>query len=148
MLALRTRYRFETLYPQADGNYLRKDTEAREATYFRIPTSTGLRFSGRYIKEGQSDGPATVSITFRADGSFEDNGVVHMILPDEIGVGYRDISEVLGPGSGTYEIANNTLTLAYGDGRRKPILFILTPELAAKKDPDAIYMGKVWFKRS
>jgi len=148
VLALRTPYRFETLYPQADSNYLRKDTEAREATYFRIPTSTGLQFSGRYIKEGQSDGPDTVSITFRRDGTFEDNGVVHMILPDEIGVGYRDISEVLGPGSGTYEIANNTLTLAYGDGRRKPILFILTPELAAKKDPDAIYMGKVWFKRS
>ena len=148
VLTLHTSSRFETLYPQSDGNYIRKDKEAREGTYFKVPTSTGLRFAGRYIKEGQRDGPSTVSITFRDDGTFQDNGVVHMIMPDEVGVSYRDISEVLGPGSGTYAIANNTMTLSYADRRRKEMLFILTPKLAAKKDPDAIYIGKVWFKKS
>jgi len=148
VLALRTPYKVEHLYPQSDGSYLRKDKEAREATYFKIPTSTGRRFAGRYIKQGQSDGPQTASITFRADGTFQDNGVVHMVLPDETGVTYRDISEVLGPGAGKYEIANNTLTLSYSDGRRKPMLFILTPKLASKQDPDAIYLAKVWLKKS
>jgi hypothetical protein len=148
VLTLRATNRVETLFPQPDGSYLRKDAQARAGTYFRVPTSTGLRFAGRYIKDGQSDGASTVSITFRADGTFEDHGVVHMILPDEIGVRYRDISEVLGPGAGTYEIANNTVTLSYGDGRRKPMLFILTPKLATQKTPDAIYLGKVWFRKT
>lgn len=148
VLTLRTPYRFETLFPQPDGSYLRKDAAAREATYFRVPTLTGLRLHGRYIKDGHSDGPSTVSITFRADGTFEDRGVVHMLLPDEIGVRYSDISQVLGPGSGTYEIADNTLLLSYSDGRRKPMLFILTPKLATQKSPDAIYLGKVWFKKT
>ena len=148
VLTLRTKYRFETLYPQADGNYLRRDKEAREGTYYRVPPSTGLRFAGRYIKDGQSDGPSTVSITFRADGTFEDRGVVAMILPAEVGVSYHRIDEVIGPGSGTYEIADNTMVLSYSDRRRKPMLFILTPKLAAKKTPDAIYLGKVWFKKS
>ena len=70
-----------------------------------------------------------------------------MLVPDEIGVRYRDISEVLAPGSGTYAISDNTLTLSYPDGRRKPLLFVLTPKLAEKADPDAIYMGKVWLTR-
>ena len=148
VLSLRASNRVETLFPQSDGSYLRQDATAREATYFRVPTSTGQRINGRYIKDGQSDGPATVSITFRADGTFEDRGVVHMLLPDEIGVRYSDISQVLGPGAGTYEIANNTLTLSYSDGRRKPMLFILTPKLAAQQAPSAIYLGKVWFKRT
>jgi hypothetical protein len=148
VLTLRTPGRLETVYPQADGSYLRKDKEAREGTCFRIPPSTGLRFAGRYLKEGQGDGPATASITFHADGTFEDRGVARMIVPDEIGVSYRDISQVLGPGSGTYEIVSNTLTLSYADGRRKPMLFILTPALAGAKDPVALYLGKVWFKRS
>jgi hypothetical protein len=148
VLTLRTPHRFETLYLQSDGNYSRKDEEAREATYFKVPSSTGFRLAGRYIKEGQSDGPSTGSITFRANGTFQDNGVVRMILPQEVAVSYRDISEVLGPGSGTYAIANNTLTLAYTDGRRKVALFILTPELAAKKVPEAMYVSKVWLRKS
>jgi hypothetical protein len=145
---LRASNRVETLFPQSDGSLLRKDAQARAGTYFRVPTSTGLRFAGRYIKDGQGDGASTASITFRTDGTFEDHGVVRMILPAEIGVRYHDISEVLGPGAGTYAIANNTVTLSYSDGRRKPMLFILTPKLATQKTPDAIYLGKVWFRKT
>jgi len=147
VLTLRTPFRQETLYPQADGSLLRKDKEARETTYFRIPSSTGLRFAGRYSREGAAQGQPAIFITFRADGTFEDHGVVRQLAPDEVGVRYRDISEVLGPGSGSYDVADNTMTLSYADGRRKKTLFVLTPRLASSKEPDAIYLGKVWFKK-
>ena len=147
-LQLRTPYRVETLYPQPDNTYVRKDAAAREATYFRVPTSTGLRIAGRYIKSGQSDGPTVASIVFQADGRFADSGIVRLLGGVEVGVKYGDISEVLGPGSGTYEVFSNTLVLSFADGRRKHILLALTPKLAAKKDPEAIYLDGVWLKKT
>ena len=148
VITLRTQYRQETLHLQSDGTYLRQDAQAREGTYFRVPPSTGLRFEGRYLREGQSDGPGTPWIAFRADGTFVDGGVVRTLVPDEIGVAYRDIAEVLHPGFGTYRISNNTLVLSYADRRRKPMLFLVAPRQPEGRDPAAVYVAGSWLKRA
>ncbi len=131
VLTLKIGDRTQTLTPRADGTLLRKDPEA---TFVRPPPSTGLRFESGYVFE---DGPVVGSLRFLSDGSFEDKGLLKGLLGDDSA-----------PVSGMYEIANNTLTLASLDGRRKRILFAIPPQSASEKIPSMLLLGGRWLKRA
>jgi hypothetical protein len=130
ILTLKVRDRVQTLEIRPDGALLRKDPEA---TFVRAPSSTGLRFEGPYVLE---DAAATGELSFKGDGSFEDKGLLKVLIGDESA-----------PGSGMYEIVNNTLTLAGLDGRRKRLLVALPPPAVSEKAPSMFLLGDRWLKR-
>jgi len=129
-LTLKLGYRVQALSPRADGALLRKDPEA---AFFRAPTSTGIRFESPYVFE---DGRDPGSLVFKGDGSYEDKGLLKALLGDDFA-----------PGSGMYEISNNTLTLAGLDGRRKRLLFAMPSQAASEKIPSMLLLGARWLKR-
>ncbi|HUR39298.1 MAG TPA: hypothetical protein VM222_07380, partial [Planctomycetota bacterium] len=82
------------------------------------------------------DAAASGELSFKGDGSFEDKGLLKALVGDESA-----------PGSGMYEIVNNTLTLAGLDGRRKRLLVALPPSAASEKAPSMFFLGGRWLKR-
>lgn len=72
----------------------------------------GARFNGSYImSESYGIIPA---ISFTPDGKFMDKGAVRVLYHE-----YTDcLNEALLPGSGTYEVKNNSLVFSYADGRK------------------------------
>jgi hypothetical protein len=138
--------RVETLERQHDGTYLRRESpgkpsQPRETRYFEAPSIDGVKLEGRYGRFGQADSPQAASIVFRPDGTFDDRGIVAQLTATEYGVRHRDAAEVAHPGTGRYRAANHTLFLDYADGRRKRVLFVLTPDEAGSPRPAALYFG-------
>jgi hypothetical protein len=92
-----------------------------------VPAADGLKLEGNYRRNASEP-----TITFTADGQFRDGGVFRyfgtLVRPD--GTFYQDDGV---PGSGTYNVEQNTLELRYSDGRAKRHPFIIFPENLAKK---------------
>ena len=118
ILQLKVGDRVRSLAIQADGSLSGTNPEA---TFYRAPASSGIRFEGHYGVKG-------AELMFKSDGSFEDQGV-------------------LGKETGVYEISNNTLTLAGGESGKKRVLFALMPKSALEKSPDRIFVGSRWLKK-
>jgi hypothetical protein len=77
----------------------------------RLSTVDGLRLQGTYVPATQTVAPKW--ITFGADGTFTEQGVVGHVHP--LYFLERGLIEPSG-GSGTYTFQDFTLTLRYGDG--------------------------------
>lgn len=131
ILTLKIGDRVHRLSTRPDGALVLQDPES---TFFRSPASTGSRFEGRYVFEDAKD-PG--ELILKADGSFEDKGLLKVLLGDDSA-----------PGSGMYEISNNTLTLAGLNGRRKRLLFAMPPQAAAEKVPSVVLLAGRWLKRA
>jgi hypothetical protein len=82
--------------------------------YFPLPRSTGLKIDGTYRREGAD--LANRGIRFTSNGRFTENGMLSLLA-------YSGSND--SPGSGTYRIANNTITLSYSDGRKIPLSFYI-----------------------
>lgn len=87
-------------------------TNKADHTYIKQNPVDGVRFNGSYImSESYGIIPA---ISFTPDGKFIDKGAVRVLYHE-----YTDcLNEALIPGSGTYEVKNNSLVLSYTDGRK------------------------------
>lgn len=98
--------------------------------YFLVPASDGLKLDGAYRREGPD--LAAHFIQFTPDGHFDDNGMLGLVFPDA-----KDPS----PGRGTYQIGDNTLTLAYADGRAVALSFFVFGDDATKPQPHTIHVN-------
>jgi hypothetical protein len=99
-------------------------------SYFKVSRSDGLRLQGVYRREGAD--LAKYFIQFASDGHFAENGMLNLVA-------YRGPST--SPGSGTYSIGNNTLTLNYADGRKVALSFFVFPVVAEGQQPTRIHVN-------
>lgn len=111
----------------------RRDASGRleipnQSALFPVARLNGLRLEGVYARE-RGNFPA---IAFAADGTFEDMGAM-----GAVGLAAPDMMSLdVPPGRGTYGIANNTLTLAYADGRRLRVgMFVPDPAFETGQPP-------------
>jgi hypothetical protein len=119
-IALRRANQVETLKQTLDGTYRSSENNA---LFLRVPTSTGLRFDGRYELHGGS-GEAWV---FKPDGSFEEIR--------------RGASK-----TGAYEILCNTMWLTSADTKNRKASFAVLPK-AGEKNPEFILLNGKWYHR-
>jgi hypothetical protein len=85
--------------------------------YKKIEQLNNYRFEGTYNKKQES---TAINIQFSKDGRFTDNGLIQSVFPGGNG-NYA-------PGSGTYSIFQNTLSLQYNDGRSLQTCMYMMPE--------------------
>lgn len=118
-----------------EGNKLVITANNTDHRFYQLPPVDGARFSGTYVMtEAYGKIP---SITFRADGSFSDNGAVRVLCHE-----YNDcINPALLPGSGTYEVKDYTITFMYTDGRIIKIAFLGTEYDIKNQSPDVLRMS-------
>ena len=103
-------------------------------SYFPVSSADGLALDGAYSREGAD--LASRSIRFTPGGRFTEDGMLPLIA-------YSLTSEnhiAQSPGSGTYRLAKNTLTLAYDDGRRVALSFYVLASDEGGQRPSAIHV--------
>lgn len=83
----------------------------------------GLELEGTYISAGSMDYDPTW-ISFSADGTFREQGVVTMVCLYFLERGLRAPTG----GVGTYVLDDHTLTLRYSDGLTARITFYVLPD--------------------
>ena len=109
------------------GERLNNPPSLGKGSFRRVMPADGLRLQGNYRRSETEP-----SISFTADGRFQDGGVF-----GRFGTGQRPDGSIYEPdrrgGSGTYIIDQNTLELNYSDGRVRRVPFIAFPENLAKK---------------
>jgi len=88
--------------------------------------SDGLRLNGTYRPER---GDPRSYLRFSPDGHFAESGV----LPA--------VDFAAPPGSGSYDIKDNTLTLSYGDGRSVKISFLVFADEEGSRQPATIRLN-------
>lgn len=115
-LTLRLGDRFEKLPLKPDGTYLRPGVGSAH----RVSPAAGLKLDGRYLPKDKEDRPDTPFILFKPDGTFEDRGAAVLVVPDGSTAGTNP--------AGTYEVAQNTLTLKFLDSRIKRMAILPLPQ--------------------
>jgi hypothetical protein len=119
------------------GDRLNNPPSLGKGTFRPVPNADGLKLEGNYRRSEREP-----TITFTADGRFQDAGVFRnfgtLVRPD--GSHYQDDGV---PGSGSYIIEQNTLELRYSDGRVKRHPFIVFPEnLVGKPAVDSFILRR------
>jgi hypothetical protein len=118
-----------------EGNSLIITANNTDHKFYSLPSVDGSKFSGRYL---MSAAYGTIpSISFSADGSFTDNGVVRVLCHT-----YNDcLNPGLQPGSGSYEVKDHTITFTYTDGRKIRIAFLGTEYDRNNQSPAVVRMS-------
>ena len=99
-------------------------------SYFNVSKSDGLRLQGVYRREGAD--LAKYFIKFASNGRFAENGMLNL---------FAYSGPNTSPGSGTYSIGNNTLTLNYSDGRTVALSFFVFPAVTDGQQPTRIHVN-------
>jgi hypothetical protein len=115
-ITLRRGAQTEVLKPTIDGTWRSAET----GQFLRIPTSTGLRFEGRYVPHGGSG----EALAFKADGA--------------VAAGASK--------AGAYEVLNNSMWFTSADGKNRKVSFALLPK-AGEKNPEFILLDGKWLRR-
>jgi hypothetical protein len=97
--------------------------------------SDGLKLNGNYHPE-RSEQPG--SIRFTPDGHFTENGVLKAV--DYAGPDFS-------PGTGSYHIKDNTLTLSYDDGRSIAVSFFVFADEDGSHQPKLIHLNTYALQR-
>ena len=103
-----------------ENNKLIITTNQTDHSYIKLNSVDGVKFNGTYtMSEAYGIIP---SISFTPDGKFRDNGALRILYHE-----YTDcLNEGLKPGSGTYEVKNNSVIFNYTDGRKIKIAYPAT----------------------
>ena len=92
--------------------------------FIKIPPVDGVKFNGTYAFSSKdilgSETGKTPAISLTNDGKFRDDGAISTMYHEYV----HCIDPTIEPGSGTYEIRNNTIVFNYTDGRKIRIAFI------------------------
>ncbi|MBA3673792.1 MAG: hypothetical protein H0W75_02360 [Chitinophagaceae bacterium] len=102
------------------GNKLLFTKNQMDWTMYKLKSVDGARFNGTYVMSKSYD--VIPTITFSADGKFNDNGVVRVLYHN----GNVCVNPGAKAGSGTYEVKNHTIHFNYTDGRKVKIAFLGT----------------------
>ena len=97
---------------QMENNKLTITTNKTDHSFIKLSPVDGARFNGTYtLSEWNGMIPA---ISFTSDGKFIDKGAVRILYHESTDC----LNEALTPGSGTYEVKNNSMIFNYSDGRK------------------------------
>jgi hypothetical protein len=110
-----------------------------QTVWRKIPSLDGWRFDGTFTAEkdpASYNGPEP-TITFTANGIFEDHGAIYWLRHVR---GYNTDMQDKMTGSGVYEVLNYTVTFKYNDGRVIRML-ILNPDTHDKSAPNQFALG-------
>ena len=115
--------------------------------YYLLDRCNGLRLTGTFRRgDYQTTYAARQGITFKADGSFVDEGVFKAAgVMVRNAAGNDDFDDGV-PGRGTYRIANYSLELTYSNGRVKRTSFLLDPEMP-RNDVSEFFLNTWKFRR-
>ena len=102
---------------------------------YKLNSVDGARFNGTYVMSKSYD--IIPTITFTADGRFNDNGVVRVLYHE----GNTCVNPGFKQGSGTYEVRNHTVLFNYTDGRKIKIAFIGTDYDKKNLSPSTLRMS-------
>jgi len=100
-----------------DNDKLTITTNKTDHVYIKQHTVDGAKLNGTYeLSEWNGTIP---TISFTPDGKFVDKGGVRVLYHEYVDC----LNEALTPGSGVYEVKNNSMMFNYSDGRRIKIAF-------------------------
>ena len=118
-----------------EGKILIITANQTDHRFYQLPLVDGARFNGTYtMSEAYGKIP---SITFTADGKFNDNGAIRVLYHE-----YTDcLNPALKPGSGTYEVKDYTITFNYTDGRKIKIAYMGTDYNKNNSSPATLRMS-------
>ncbi len=107
-----------------ENNKLVVTTNKTDHGFIKTNSVDGARFNGTYALSsknfaGEETGK-TPLIIFTPDGKFTDGGALKILSHEYV----ECINAANNPGSGTYEVKNNSIVFIYSDGRKIKIAFI------------------------
>lgn len=102
---------------RTDNNKLIITTNKADHGFIKLSPVDGAKFNGTYtMSEAYGIIP---SISFTPDGKFRDNGALRILYHEYI----ECLNPALTPGSGIYEVKNNSVIFNYTDGRKIKIAY-------------------------
>lgn len=100
-----------------ENNKLIITTNKTDHSFIKLNPVDGIKFNGTYtMSEAYGIIP---TISFTADGNFKDNGALRVLYHEYI----ECLNPALTPGSGMYEVKNNSVIFNYADGRKIKIAY-------------------------
>ena len=120
---------------RVQGEYLIFNKNQTDWKFYKLKEVDGATFSGTYNMKAVNGKVPT--ITFTADGRFTDNGA----LKELYHVYTTCVNPASTPGSGTYEVLNNTILFNYTDGRKIRLAFIGTGYEKSNSSPPTLQMS-------
>jgi hypothetical protein len=118
-----------------EQRYLEGGKERTGKRFLPRPSLNDLRLEGEVRRQGHWPAPGNASatgtlpgLTFRKDGTFRDEKLMWIVLPEQEGVS-KDAHEArVAPGTGRYRLEHWTLVLEYDDGRVNQVGFVATDQ--------------------
>lgn len=114
-----------------ENRYTEGGKERTGERYLPRPSLDGVRFDGEVRRKDHWPAPGNTSgigtlkgCTFSPDGSFRDEKLMWIVLPESAN---KDAHEArVAPGNGRYRLEHWTLVLEYSDGRVNQVSFVAT----------------------
>jgi hypothetical protein len=116
-----------------ENRYVEGGQERTGARYLPRPSLDGVRLDGEVRRRDHWPAPGNTSgigtlpgCTFEADGTFRDEKLMWIVLPEREGMSKQAHEARVAPGRGRYRLEHWTLVLEYDDGRVNQVSFVAT----------------------
>jgi hypothetical protein len=116
-----------------ENRYTEGGQERTGARYLPRPSLDGVRLDGEVRRRDHWPAPGNTSgigtlpgCTFAADGTFRDEKLMWIVLPEQEGMSKQAHEARVAPGHGRYRLEHWTLVLEYSDGRVNRVSFVAT----------------------
>jgi hypothetical protein len=116
-----------------ENRYVEEGQERTGARYLPRPSLDGVRLQGEVRRKDHWPAPGNTSgigtlpgCTFNEDGTFRDERLMWIVLPEREGTSKQEHEARVAPGRGRYRMEHWTLVLEYDDGRVNQVSFVAT----------------------
>jgi hypothetical protein len=116
-----------------ENRYMEGGVERTGARYLPRPSLDGVRLEGEVRRKDHWPAPGNTSgigtlpgCTFAGDGTFRDEKLMWIVLPEREGASKEAHEKRVAPGRGRYRLEHWTLVLEYDDGRVNQVSFVAT----------------------
>ncbi len=116
-----------------ENRYMEGGQERTGARYLPRPSLDGVKLKGEVRRRDHWPAPGNTSgigtlpgCTFTEDGTFRDEKLMWIVLPEREGMSRQAHEARVAPGRGRYRLEHWTLVLEYDDGRVNQVSFVAT----------------------
>jgi hypothetical protein len=116
-----------------ENRYMEGGQERTGARFLPRPSLDGVRLEGEVRRKDHWPAPGNTSgigtlpgCTFTKDGTFRDEKLMWIVLPEREGVSKEAHEARVTPGRGRYRLEHWSLVLEYDDGRVNQVSFVAT----------------------
>lgn len=116
-----------------ENHYMEGGQERTGPRYLPRPSLDGVRLEGEVRRKDHWPAPGNTSgigtlrgCTFASDGTFQDEKLMWIVLPEKDGTTKQAHDARVAPGRGRYRLEHYSLVLEYDDGRVNQVSFITT----------------------